>query len=258
VEETLLAGAYQALAVSPQRALPRPDPGGELADTETLAARLLSRLALEYGRRCDAAEEELAGLLGVTVVRPLPSVAFVTNEVRLEEILGVPEALVWEGVTLDAALRVAEPFDRSAADPAAPRDWMRLAALQGSALEHRLFEDELLVESVSADKGLGLARQAGTEVVTVDAANAGGVLPGLPHPPAVVADIQHWVGRGYRVEVPRAAVVLNAWQGSVWRVEDPASGAAGHFLAGGLAGGATTESPDSWVLDFLADALAAP
>ena len=41
----------------------------------------------------------------------------------------------------------------------------------------RVFEDELLVESVSADKGLGVARQAGTEVVTVDAGNAGGILP---------------------------------------------------------------------------------
>ena len=43
------------------------------------------------------------------------------------------------------------------------------------------------------------------------------------------------------VEVPRLPVTLNAWTGSAWRVEDPGSGAAGYFLAGGLAGGATTE-----------------
>ena len=258
VAEMLFAGTYQALAVSPQRTLPRPDPGGELADTESLAARLLSRLALEHGRRWGEAEDELAALLGVRVMRPLPAVAFVTNEVRLEQVLGLPQALIWEGVTLDAALRAAEPFDSTAEDPAAARDWMRLAALEGSALEHRVFEDELLVESVSADKALGLARQAGTEVVTVDAGNVDAVLPTLLHPPEVLAEIDHWASQGLVIEVPRMPVTLNAWQGSAWRVEEPASGEAGYFLAGGLAGGATTEPPDNWILDFVADALAAP
>ena len=132
---------------------------------------------------------------------------------------------------------------------------MRLAGLAGSALEHEIFESEFSVESISADKGLGLARQAGIEVLEIDAGNLGSSLPLLNHPQAVVDDVVSWVESGRVVEVPRQPLTHVAWQGSVWRAEDPASGASGYFLAGGLAGGSTAEEPEDWVLEFLADAL---
>ena len=76
----------------------------------------------------------------------------------------LPFQLRFQGVTLDAALRVAEPLARGA-DAAAARDFLRLSALYGSSLEHRLFESGFLVESISADKALALARQDGLEVL---------------------------------------------------------------------------------------------
>ncbi|MBP7588381.1 MAG: RHS repeat protein [Thermoanaerobaculia bacterium] len=71
-------------------------------------------------------------------------------------------------------------------------------------------------------------------------------------------EVRDWALRGMEVAIPRTEIERNAWRGSVFRVEDPETGAAGYFLAGGLAGGATTEAPENWVLQFLAAALAAP
>ncbi len=257
VASTLVAGSYQAIAVGAQRYLPRDDPGGEPADSEGTAARLLSQVANEYGAAWDAAEDELAGLLACGLVRPVPSVVFAADAVRVESVLDLPVELAWQGVTLDAALRVAEPL-ASASDPAAKRDFYRISALQGSALEHQVFEDDFLVDSISADKGLGLARAAGIPVETVDSTNVDSVLPTLEHPASVLADIDNRVRLGQTVEVPRTAVSFDAWTGAVWRAEDPETGAAAYLIAGGLAGGATAQAPSNWVLDFLADALADP
>ncbi|MCP3961615.1 MAG: hypothetical protein GY719_27560, partial [bacterium] len=251
--QTFLSGSYHALALGAQRFVEHvgeADP----EDEEFLGAALLSGVAYGFGTEWDAAERELAALLDVAVARPLPSVAIASNAVEAPVVLGLPRRLEWRGVTLDAALRVAEPVARE--DAAAARDWMRLSALQGSALEHLIFERQFLVESQSADKALGLARQQGIEVLRLDAANVDALLPALQHPQAVRSAVEDWARQGFEVEIPRQQLALNAWVGSAWRVEDPASAAAGYFLAGGLAGGATTEEPGDWVLDFVADALA--
>ena len=262
VAHSVVAGGYYAFDLAAQQGLWQEAPEGAPADAETLGARLLARIAGRYGARWSEAEEELASLLGVTLVRPLPSVAVSGGAVTVETVLGVPEQLRWDGVTLDASLRTAEPVAAAtaagAADPSVEESFLTLSALEGSALEHRVFEDLFLVDGISADKGLALARQQGIEVVRLTTSNVDAELPVLSHPAAVETEIENQVRLGFEVEVPVAPVTRKAWTGSVWRVIDPQGRGAGYFISGGLAGGATTEPPGSWVLDFLADALAAP
>ncbi|HUP42315.1 MAG TPA: transglutaminase domain-containing protein, partial [Thermoanaerobaculia bacterium] len=262
VGRSLVAAGYYAFDLAAQRGTLRELAEDDPADTETLGAALLARIAGSYAAAWGEAEEELAALMGIAVVRPLPSVAVAAGAVEVETVLGLPEQLRWEGVTLDAALRVAEPVAGATGfgPPAAGRagDWLALAALQGSALEHRLFQDLFLVDGISADKGFALARQAGIEVIRLTPANLAAELPRLQHPAAVETEIENWVRLGFEVEAPRTPVSRKAWRGSVWRVVDPQARGAGYFIAGGLAGGATTEPPGTWVLQFLADALAAP
>ncbi|GMU66697.1 MAG: hypothetical protein AMXMBFR36_29710 [Acidobacteriota bacterium] len=257
IEQTFVSGSYQALAVGGPRADGRADDGGDPSDAEQLAARLLSSLAYRFAERWDVAERELAGLLDVALATPLPSVALVANAVEVTHLAGIPEGLEWQGVTLDAALRATDPVARGG-DAEEAIDYQRFAALQGSALERFVFEDEFLVGAISADHGLGLARAAGIPVETIDAGNVAAMLALLDHPPAVEAEIERWALAGATIEVPRTAVARDAWSGSVFRVDDPATGAAGYYLSGGLAGGATTAAPEDWVLQFLAEALAAP
>lgn len=255
--KTVISGNYYALGLTGQKDVPIPVIEDDPADSEQLGARILSQMALGYSERWGEAEEELGQLLDVAVFRPLAAVVVSGNAVDIATLFGLPVELAWEGVTLDAALRIAEPISRTDNTAQGP-EWMRLAALQGSALEHFLFEEDFLVESISADKGLGLARQTGIAVVIVDSQNIGALLPTLNHPEAVLDEIENQVRLGRVVEVPEDLVSLNAWQGSVWRVEEESTGAGGYFIAGGLAGGQTSEEPESWILDFLKDALEAP
>ncbi len=257
ISQTVLSGAYHAIAVGGQHfqavELADNDPG----DGEQLAARLLSGLAYSYGADWDAAETEIGGLLAVSPARPLPALVIASNSLRAELLLGVPQRLIWEGVTLDAALRVAEPAARDGSTETAA-DWMRLAALEGSALEQAIFEGQFQVAAISADRGLALARDSGIEVLRLDAGNLTAELPSLNHPQTVRDDVVALIAQGLTVEIPRQPISVSAWTGSTWRAEDPESGTAGYFLSGGLAGGATVEAPENWLLGFLADALAAP
>lgn len=255
VDQSVIAGAYHGIGIGAQQVaqnIIEDDP----ADTEFQAAAILSQAALRYTDEWNRSETQLAGLLNVTIVRPLPTVTISSNATSVDIVLDRPFQLEWQGVTLDAALRISEPITRGT-DTAAAKDWMRLSALQGSALEHQIFEQDFLVDSISADKGLRLARVGGIQVLTLDATNVDSLLPTLTHPDEVKADIENWVRLGLVVDVPRDPIIRNAWQGSVWRAEDPQTGAAGYFIAGALAGGATTEASGSWILQWLADALRA-
>lgn len=255
IDSVLLSGSYHAIGFSAQNVaqnIPESDP----ADTEYTAAKLLRQIALDYSDKWNRAESELAGLLNVALVRPLPAVAIASNSHKVDMVLGRAYQLEWQGVTLDAAFRVAEPVARSS-DATAARDWMRLSSLHGSMLEHQVFERNFLVDSISADKGLALARAQNIPVLTISAGNSGSLLPTLTHPDAVNADIANRVRQGLTVEVPRDPLTHNQWTGSVWRAEDPASGAAGYFISGALAGGATTEGSGAWLLQWLVEAMIA-
>ena len=255
--QTLIAGAYHALSISAQAVTPLTvDPRG-LSSTETLADALLARVAHDYSAQWTEAEQEFAGLLDVTVLRPWPAVTLVSNALRVETVVGQPHQLTWQGVTLDVAMHLHTPIARGAVT-APEHDWLRLSALQGSILEHDIFEQLFLVDSISADKGLQLARAQGMVVHHLDALNAAALFPSLRHPQDVLDHITTWVSLGMTVTVPVEPIQHHAWQGSVWHVDDPASGAGGYFIAGELAGGATSEDPTAWALTLLRDALAAP
>ncbi len=245
---SLISGSYTAIALGGPRTAPYLDAGDDAADTESLSARLLAQLALRYGAAWDAGEDELARWLGMSLRRPVPSVVFVSNRVRVRFLAGLPADLDWQGVEMDAALRVAEPMWLASSAPASTSDWRRLSALQGSALEHSLFEDILGVESISADKGLGLARDQGIAVATLQ---PGDDLSILDLPASVVSEVSASLAAGATVEVPVAEVELNEWRGSVWHVRDPSTGGQGYFLSGDLvdipaAGGVTTINPSDW------------
>jgi len=257
VTQTLISGGYHAIGISAQEgafvAVQPDDPG----NTEFLAAALLYRVAAEYSQQWTEAEDAFAALTDVALVRPWPHVVMVNNAMQVDTIAGRPHQLHWRGVTLDAALRLSTPIARRQARTA-EREWLQLSALQGSLLEHRLFEQLFLVESISADKGLQLARSQGVPIHRIEAHNLQAVLPSLPHPQAVLDAIAEWVGLGLSVEVPATLLSYQDWQGSVWRVVNPTTGAAGYFIAGGLAGGATSVEPTAWALALLREIFSSP
>ncbi|WP_257388713.1 DUF6531 domain-containing protein, partial [Tahibacter caeni] len=253
--QNLTAGGYAALALD----APPLNQAAELdaatpGDNERRGARLLAQLGARYLANWNGDDEELAALVGVGVVRPFPAAALVVNQYRVDRVGGLATALHWRGVALDAALRPAEAFAAIDA-PTAEIDWTALSALQGSALEHRVFEQQWSVPSLSADKGLALARAANVPLLSLNAASGSS---GVHQAPAVIAAIDAWLARGYVVDVPAEPITLEAWSGAVWRVRSLSSGESGYFIAGQLAGGSTAQPPELWYLQDLVELLGDP
>ena len=258
VSETVISGGYQAVGLYAQK-VARVIPASNPADTEYTAASLLDNIVTTYSDSWNQAETELSGLLDVAVVHPWPTVAVVGNALKVDTVLGRPMQLEWQGVSLDATLRISEPVARDATPADAAQQWMRLSALQGSVLEHQVFENQFAVNSISADKGFQLAQQSGNNpLLSITPSNINSILPTLTHAPEVLADIQNWVRLGLTVDVPQNPITCQAWTGSVWRAQDPATGAAGYFISGGLAGGQTADDPINWLLTAIRDALMSP
>ena len=245
VEQHLQTGAYHAFAIGndvPSR--------GEIAanDTESEAARQLDGLGLAYTRAWSDAESELAALNATPLVRPFPGVVITSTAFAIEEIANVPYTLKWRGVTLDAALRITEPVGNESAR----RDWLRLSALEGSSLEHRIFEKQFEVDAVSADKGLALA---GGNFLSLNQGNIEATLANLDLSENVKSELRLATRLGYTIRINAEKIQRNIWNGDAWWIEDPATGSAGWYIAGKLAGGSTSQHPDEWP-PFIAEAFA--
>ena len=108
------------------------------------AARVLARLAFHYLDRWNRSDEELAALLRVVPVRPSVSTCLVQSAVEVEYAGGDPLYPVrydWKGLAIDADRRPSAPVGIET--DAAERDFLLASSLEGSVLEHRLFEDDL-------------------------------------------------------------------------------------------------------------------
>ncbi|HMM68459.1 MAG TPA: transglutaminase family protein, partial [Dokdonella sp.] len=254
--QVLTAGGLAALVIATQnddpleQALDQPPPG----ESETRAAALLGNFGARYLAEWNAAQDELARLVGVGVVRPFPALALVLNQYRVERVGSLVDSMRWRGVALDAALQPVEPFaqiDLASAES----DWLKLTALQGSVLEHSVFEQQWNVQSISAAKGFGLAAAQGIPILTL---TAGTGTTGVNHPPAVLDAIAARLAQGYVVRIPRDPVNLSAWSGSVWTAESLSTGEAGYFISGALAGGSTALSPELWYFQDLVGILGNP
>ena len=204
------------------------------------AARVLARLAFHYLDRWNRSDEELAALLRVVPVRPSVSTCLVQSAVAVEYAGGDPLYPVrydWKGLAIDADRRPSAPIGIET--DAAERDFLLASGLEGSALEHRLFEDDLAIPSVSTAKALQLAAQRGIEVLDLGPENVECVLPGLPLDEGVKAEIRDAAAKGYRIRVPAAPLTVQAWTGVGYLILDPATGESAWQLQGGHSGGVT-------------------
>ncbi|MDP3228421.1 MAG: transglutaminase domain-containing protein, partial [Acidovorax sp.] len=248
VEQTFIVGAYHAIGVGQGNVARNPQRSPR--DGEYDAARLLDGIVQRYENQLDSFEQGARHLSAAAVVHPTPSVTIVSNALNVYSVNAVPFTLEWKGVTMDAATRATEV---TAADAATARTLQNAIGLAGSSLEQGVFASQFGVNSISADKLIALARSQDIKVLTLTSPSAPEIA-NLPLADAIKADFRAWLQSGYTVEVPVQPVTYEAWSGMGWIVSDPATGASGYYLSGGIAGGATAQLP--WTNQFLADALA--
>ena len=84
------------------------------------------------------------------------------------------------------------------------------------------------------------------------------VLARLQTAPVVRTEIADAVNQGWRVTIPRSDLTRNIWTGIGYVMVDPATGAGGYFISGGLAGGITILPPEDWPDQPVAEELGSP
>lgn len=226
------------------------------ADAEPPAARVLSNFARRYAQQWQSDGLELADLIGVRVIEPLPAITLALTQMDVARSEGVPTAMSLDSIALDAAARAIDVIARDG-NPDDESLWFALTALHGSYLEHQIFEQQWAVPAVSADRLLARVAIAGQTILSLQGASGVAAVAGLAQPDAVKAELLRWLEQDYRVRVPATELVIDRWRGTGWVVEG-GDGSTGYFLTGQLAGGLTIISPDQWFLPNLAALLSDP
>ena len=235
-----IAGNIAAIAVIAQKSADNAKP-----DATDNAETLLYKEARGYINRWNKSEDELAALLGISIIRPVPTVATVGNLVDVTYLLDAPHDFQWKGVFLDANLRGIEAV-AGTGDTAREKTFMRLSALEGSVLENRMFEDDFHVDSISTAKLLQLATTGGAPLLTLDRTNIETILPGLVLDDAVKADILNAVQQNLSVIIPQSELTYQAWTGIGYIKENIETGESGWMLSGMVAGGMTAMGINDW------------
>jgi RHS repeat-associated protein len=241
-----LAGYPEVMGIVAQKVVV-PDP----ATLKNEAVDKLYHGALDYISSWNRGEDELASLLKVSVVRPIPTVVTVGGVLDVTYLLGDPYGAEWKGLFIDAALRAAETVSRATVTDDREKSFMELAALQGSFLENKVFEDAFAIESISTAKLFGIAGGGSVPVITIDSTNSDAVVPTLPFDDNVKADITEAAADGYNVEIPQAEITYHNWTGIGYIKENPVTAEAGYMLSGMIAGGSTVLGVDMWPEDLL-------
>jgi len=251
IDKLVRSGNYHGIGITAQNARLQES----TQNRDTSGGQILSQIALRYLSDWSESEQSLSEILKRRVVQPLPNLVFASNDVsvNVESVLGQPLSFNFRGVNLDAALRVTESL-ASRSDAFSERDFATLSALQGSYLEHALFERTFGVESVSADKGIALMAEAGQSILRLTSANLSELDTTLTaHSSSVIESVRDWLQLGFEVTIPTQELSYIEWSGSVWIVNDTLTGEAGYYISRGLAGGATVEPFPSDIGDALAD-----
>lgn len=228
----------------------------EQDDAETI----LYKEAISYIDRWNQAEDELASLMHLAFTRPVPTVVTVGGVIDVTYVLDTPHGFLWKGIYADANLRAIETVGAYGHTPANDRHkiFMELSALQGSVLEHKLFEDDLHVESISTAKLFEIANSNQVTLLTIDKTNISTVLPTLPFADNVREDIINAVNQNRKVTIPDREITYRDWAGIGYIKENPETGESGYMLSGMIAGAMTAVSPDKWGNRYLAELLGEP
>ena len=254
--KTVLSGGFHGISIAYDdlKNLTRDELVG---DTESEAGKILGELAQTYTSTVNASERDAAVAFKVKIARPVPSLMFVSNSNTVENLLDQPQTLNWNGVEMDALMLTASPVAFDESNIAIEDSWLDLMALNASSEEHQIFQNILLVDSISADKGLQIAKQDGIVILDITNANPEAVTA-LPYAQEVKDDLNFWLQKGFDIQIPESFIQRNAWQGAVWVVSNKAKGQYGYFISGRLAGGQTTLTPEEWANEWIRDLLSTP
>jgi hypothetical protein len=208
---------------------------------------LLQTTITGYFAEFDNYRSLLASLSRVLNIRPSTSAGIVSVDLRVNFLFGSPlTAFSSGGINLDVKRAIIAAISISG-DKDSAISFVRGSGFLGSALECALPEQvwkHYNIRGISTTKALELANQSNIPIYRITYQNLSQILPQLNVPGDVRNDILNAVNAGKEVTIPQRTVTEGFWTGVGYIVEEPSTGAAGYFISGGLAGGASIDVID--------------
>jgi len=250
------AGTYMALAIDAHQAGDRllAERGARLLaavelagtpdeDQDDLLGELLYLAGMRYWQHCNESEASVGDLYHYVLKKYL-RYGLLSSEVDVTYLFDRPFSFTARGLNLDVGLNwlARLPID---GDDSQAAEVAQIAGMDSSSLEHQIWEEVVVIDSISTIKGLQYANEQGIPIYSIDQSNVDTIMPLLTLSEGVKDIIRQHVneGDGWTVIVHRDPITYNQWQGAVWIQEDPETGNAGYWISGSLQGGSTSCDP---------------
>lgn len=194
---------------------------------------LLYNAGVDYLRKVDDGMEKTERIMRMVTVQDV-SEAIVESSVSVSYSFGVPQTFQWTGYTVDADRRIIGAFSVDG-NPSKSIPFMKLTGYEGSAMEHRIFEETYGSPAVSTIRAIHISLSQGIPLCTITS-SIGGNCPGFNHTSSVTAAVNDALSRGHVVTIPSRSMTYGKWSGTGYIDMDPATGAAGYIISGGVNG----------------------
>jgi len=204
---------------------------------------------LTYFYELDTINELHAKSLRVASMR-IPSEAIVSQGLNLSYVFSMPYSATTGGLNIDVD-RVAQVVTSLDGDLLKRKNYMIRSGINGSALEHGIFEQVYKTEGISAVKAIGIANDRGIPIYEITNENVTQIVPQLQLSYEVKMDISNSVSAGKTVTIPRTPINYLNWTGVGYIIMDPNTGSSAYIISGGIAGGALLAKAFSLVSSFL-------
>ncbi|MFK8011106.1 MAG: transglutaminase domain-containing protein, partial [Marinicellaceae bacterium] len=240
-----LIGNYLSLVITAQNdQFPLDSQDPNLFADETRPIRIMHNLAKHYNQKWFEAENEIAAIMDIALIKPIPALTIVSPEYNLREDSGLITKMKFKGVSIDAVTHSVDAISRNSIDQNV-YDFYRISSLQGSYLESNIFNSQWAINAISADQGIRQLADNNT-LLELDASNYLTQLSSSNHPQYIQDAISQWINRGYKALLMPKSNEIDIWNGSSWHIFDPQTGHSGYFISGVYAGGQTTQDPNDW------------
>ncbi len=217
-------------------------------DRDEIIGEFLNLIAMDYFHKYDYINYLVADSMQIVKTKDIAA-ALVGVSVITEYMWGVPNRIDVGGLSVDVPRNISAAFNING-DNNLNKDYVLLAGMTGSFLEHIILEKMLEIESVSALKALEIASTSGMEIYQVDTGNVDSIVPLLEVSLDVKDTIRNAVAAGKIAFVPQKEIQIDNWQGCGFIILDEATGSGAYLISGGLAGGSLT-----WVTKRLEDLI---
>jgi transglutaminase-like putative cysteine protease len=249
------AAARQARATAVRDRLQAGDLAG--LGKDEIIGEMLYAAGLLYWSEIDLFSRAATGPKKVATSR-LPSEGIFTYDLRVSYLFGTPRTVRSGSLVTDVDSDVQAVIARDG-DARKPVDFLAVTGAFASRAESSIW-DQTVNETptghgITAISYLESAVRQGIQLYHINRDNVAAALPKLQVSSAVKADIQSAVAAGKIVTIPQRELLKDGFTGVGYVVFDPATGAGGYLISGGLAGGGFQLPPLHPLLNFLLGVL---